>query len=136
MPIQIQIEGGQSFEAEESKTLLESLLSAGEFVDNPCNGKGKCGKCKIKVRGGDCTPLTDEEKQILTDSEIEEGVRLSCLVHPSSDLSVELMQKVLDHKVLTTGSMPEFERDTGLSGYGFAIDIGTTTVVACGFEER
>lgn len=130
MPIQIQIEGGQSFEAEESKTLLESLLSAGEFVDNPCNGKGKCGKCKIKVRGGDCTPLTDEEKQILTDSEIEEGVRLSCLVHPSSDLSVELMQKVLDHKVLTTGSMPEFERDTGLSGYGFAIDIGTTTVVA------
>ena len=110
--------------------MLENLLSVGEFVDNPCNGKGKCGKCKVRVLSGECSPLTEEEKKILSTEEIDSGVRLSCLANPVSDCEVELMQKVLEHKVLTTGAMPEFEKDGDLTGYGFAIDIGTTTVVA------
>lgn len=130
MTITIKISNGQAFEAEESKTLLESLLHAGEFIDNPCNGKGKCGKCKVRVLEGECTPLTDEEKRLLKQDEIDSGVRLSCVVFPKGDVTVELMQKVLEHKVLTTGKIPDFERDGALSGYGFAIDIGTTTVVA------
>ena len=108
MTITIKIKDGQTFEADESLTLLESLLHAGEFIDNPCNGKGKCGKCKVRVLEGECTDLTDEEKRLLKKEEIEDGVRLSCVVFPKGDVTVELMQKVLEHKVLTTGKIPEF----------------------------
>ena len=117
-------------EANEEKTLLEILLHAGEFVDNPCNGMGTCGKCKVKILEGETSPLTPEEQKRLKPEEIEDGVRLSCMTFAKSDLTVQLLQKQLQHKVLTTGKMPEFERDENLEGYGFAIDIGTTTVVA------
>ncbi len=130
MTVKIEIDESKVIEAEESQTLLEILLQAGEFVDNPCNGMGTCGKCKVKILKGECTPLTREEKGRLKPEEIEDGVRLSCMTNPKSDLSVQLLQKKLEHKVLTTGKMPEFERDENLSGFGFAIDIGTTTVVA------
>lgn len=130
MTVKIDINGKNSVEADESQTLLEILLGAGEFVDNPCNGMGTCGKCKVKVLAGETSSLTPEEEKRLKPEEIEAGVRLSCLTYPKSDLKIELMQKKLEHKVLTTGKMPEFEHDEGLSGYGFAIDIGTTTVVA------
>ena len=116
--------------ASEEKTLLEILLEKGEFVDNPCNGMGTCGKCKVKILKGETSPLTPEEQKRLKVQEIEESVRLSCMTYAKSDLTVELLQKQLQHKVLTTGKMPEFERDENLEGYGFAIDIGTTTVVA------
>ena len=131
MTVSIQIKDGQLIEnADENKTLLEILLSAGEFVDNPCNGMGKCGKCKVRILEGVCTEISNDERKRLKPEEVESGVRLSCLVHPMSNLTVELMQKKLEHKVLTTGKMPEFKKDEGLIGFGFAIDIGTTTVVA------
>ena len=130
MAFNIEIKDSQVVVGEESQTLLEILLHAGEFVDNPCNGMGTCGKCKVKILSGECSDLTREEKKRLKPEEIDDGVRLSCMTNPKSDLLVELMQKKLEHKVLTTGKMPEFERDEGLSGFGFAIDIGTTTVVA------
>ena len=130
MTVKVEIVGSKVVEAEESQTLLEILLDAGEFVDNPCNGMGVCGKCKVRVLEGETTALACEERNRLKPEEIEDGVRLSCLTQPKSDVKVELMQKKLEHKVLTTGKMPEFERDEGLEGFGFAIDIGTTTVVA------
>ena len=36
-------------ECEEGANLLTELLLAGAFVDNPCNGIGVCGKCKVKI---------------------------------------------------------------------------------------
>lgn len=131
MTVSIQIKNGQLIDnADEEKTLLEILLSAGEFVDNPCNGMGKCGKCKVRILEGDCSEISDDERKRLKPQDLDSGIRLSCLARPMSDLTLELMQKKLEHKVLTTGKMPKFKKDEGLSGYGFAIDIGTTTVVA------
>ena len=42
-----------SFEVEDDVTLLEALVNHGHFIDNPCNGKGTCGKCKVKIHSGD-----------------------------------------------------------------------------------
>ena len=33
----------------EGETLLNALLDAGLFVDNPCNGKATCGKCRVRI---------------------------------------------------------------------------------------
>ena len=35
------------------ENLLEKLRKEGRFVENPCNGKGICGKCKVEILSGD-----------------------------------------------------------------------------------
>lgn len=119
---------GESFEYEAGKSLLEILLEKDYFVDNPCNGKGVCGKCRVNIRKGEVSAPCETEKKLLSEAELDEGIRLSCLVKPTDDLEIELLQKVRKHKVLTSGYLPEFELDKK-EQYGVAIDIGTTTVV-------
>lgn len=109
--------------------LLKQLLDSGVFVDNPCNGKGTCGKCKVKVISGQTSVMSETERKLLKPEEIEMGIRLSCLTEVQGELEVELLQKERRHKVLTEGYLPAFERDSYQDGYGIAIDIGTTTVV-------
>ena len=98
----------------QNKNLLELLLDQKHFVDNPCNGKGLCGKCRVKIISGEVNSLTSTEERILTSEEIESGIRLSCLVVPQEDLKVELLKKELNHKVLTSGYVPKFEINTSI----------------------
>lgn len=100
---------------ESGKSLLEILLAEKIFVDNPCNGKGVCGKCKVRILSGEVGEVTDTEKKFLKSEEIDAGVRLSCLIRPDCDLEVELLQKERKHKVLTSGYMPEFEKELDIT---------------------
>ncbi|ATW27802.1 ASKHA domain-containing protein [Candidatus Formimonas warabiya] len=100
---------GPEILSQPGKNLMEILRGAGVFVDNPCNGKGMCGKCKIKHLKGSLPPVSPGEDSFLSDEEKHRGVRLSCLVEPRSDLTIELVQKEKKHEVLTTGYLPEFK---------------------------
>lgn len=120
---------GKKIKCREGANLLETLLGAGVFVDNPCNGKGICGKCKIRIMSGVVSEMTASEERLLRAEEISRGIRLSCMVEVSGAVEVELLQKERKHEVLTKGYMPEFQRDAHDNGYGIVIDIGTTTVV-------
>lgn len=102
---------GKVYEYEAGGTLLEILLAQKIFVDNPCNGKGVCGKCRVRILEGELPEPGDTERKRLKEEEIRQGVRLSCLVKPEGDLVVELMQKERKHEVLTSGYVPEFEFD-------------------------
>ena len=102
---------GKVYEYEVGKTLLEILLEKHIFVDNPCNGKGLCGKCKVRILEGELSEPEATEQKLLKQEELESGVRLSCLVKPETDLEIELMQKERKHKVLTGGYIPSFEFD-------------------------
>lgn len=75
--------GGRHFICQNGTNLLDALLEAGVFVDNPCNGKGICGKCKVKVLSEGLTPMTASEERLLKPEEISEGVRLG--LHGGSD---------------------------------------------------
>ena len=91
-------------------TLLEILQSHGLMMKSPCAGKGICGKCKVKNIQGLVNAPTAEELNLLTDEELHKGIRLSCLVNPSGDLTIQLPdQKDLKHKILSHGYLPEFE---------------------------
>lgn len=125
---------GQRISCAEGDLLLNVLLGRGIFVDNPCNGKGICGKCKVKILSGSISPVTREEERLLSIQEQMEGVRLSCLTEVRGSIEIELLQKERKHSVLTKGYVPEFEKDHFDSGYGIAIDIGTTTVVTALIE--
>ncbi|MEG0973006.1 MAG: 2Fe-2S iron-sulfur cluster-binding protein [Lachnospiraceae bacterium] len=111
------------------KSLLESLIAEDVFVENPCNGRGLCGKCKVRILEGRCTPIQESEARLLTPEEIQLGIRLACIAEPLEDLVVEVLQKEREHKVLTTGYRPEFVFHPKAINYGIAVDIGTTTYV-------
>ena len=90
------------------ETLLERIGVVGVFLDSPCGGKGKCGKCLIQLE-------PDGERM------------LACRTYVDGDMDVYLPDE-LDMKIAgSTGSAAV----QGTSGrYGVAVDIGTTTVVA------
>lgn len=122
-------QGNQKISCPDGANLLDALLNGGTFVDNPCSGKGICGKCKVKIVSGEVSAMSDTEAAHLKPEEIEGGIRLSCLTEIYGEAEVELLKKEGRHKVLTQGYIPEFQMDSYEGGYGIVIDIGTTTVV-------
>lgn len=97
------------FEYIPDKNLLQLLLENQIFVDNPCSGKGSCGKCKIRLLEGNLPDISETEEKLLKKEEIDSGIRLSCLVVPQEDIAIEILQKERKHEILTTGYMPDFE---------------------------
>lgn len=93
--------------------LLECLRLEDLLPESPCNGKGICGKCRVRVLSGDVSPLTEQEKKFLTQQEIADGVRLACLTVPQGDVVIDplsLLQEKND-SVLRSGEIPEIVRN-------------------------
>lgn len=118
-------------------TLLAALQEQGIEIDNPCNGKGTCGKCRVKVHAENLPALTETEQRLLSAEDKQAGVRLACLIDVANGMEVEVLHTERKHEVLTTGIMPSFTfapdgpkpSNPHEGFYGVAIDIGTTTVV-------
>lgn len=96
------------------ENLLEKLRKEGRFVENPCNGKGICGKCKVKILSGDAGKVTETERRFLSEEELARGIRLSCMVYPKEELEVETFKEEKKTEVLSEGYVPEFEKHTEL----------------------
>lgn len=89
------------------QTLLEILREAGYEVSAPCGGNGTCGKCTVYIAG---------------------EAHLACQTVAADGMVVELPHTA--ELEVALGSDAVFACDSGLQGYGVAVDIGTTTV-AC-----
>jgi len=102
---------------------LQDLLFA-HGVEFPCGGHGRCKGCRVKVVAGSL-PVTDEDTQRLGAKELAEGWRLACRARVEGDLKLELAQ--WEATILSDDSNFLF---TPKQGWGIAIDLGTTTIVA------
>ncbi len=113
-------------------TVLGDLMQAGGHGHMPCGGHGKCGKCRVTVTGEVSDP-TEDEKRALSPDELENGVRLACRVTVLGDCTVTTAEQGRG-QIVTHGAFPasmsDKELDPSWSGYGVAIDIGTTTLAA------
>lgn len=69
-----------TFEMSQKQTILEASLKQGIDAPYSCQG-GICSSCLARVTSG--TALM-KKNSILTDSEIEEGLILTCQAHPTS----------------------------------------------------
>ena len=70
-------------------TILNQLRGAGILLESPCNGKGLCGKCRVRLLRGKAGPVTPEEKAFLTSEELHSGIRLACLAVPEGPVEVD-----------------------------------------------
>ena len=141
----------QQIRAERGMTVLEALRLSGISVYSPCGGNGTCGKCRAVIEG-EVTPLCEKEKTVLSEKEIADGVRLSCMCKILGDFSARVKVDTLEietksrsvsyaHAPMLTCVKSEtdtkFYTDDGslfeiaapdAENLGFAVDIGTTTV--------
>jgi ferredoxin len=68
-----------------------------------CNGKGICGKCRVRVAPIDASGFTPEERGVLSPFELKQGYRLACQATVNGDLTVYAES---DHQfaIVTAGS--------------------------------
>ncbi|WP_425538844.1 ASKHA domain-containing protein [Microaceticoccus formicicus] len=111
----------------EKGNLLDILIENQIFVNNPCNGRGTCGKCKVKIESAQEIKIDNADLRLLKDHELREGIRLACTHEVDSDITVTTLEEEKGVEVLTSGYIPDFSIDKS-EGYGIAVDIGTTTI--------
>ena len=129
MPVLHILENGRRIHCETGENLLQVLHKAEVFIENPCNGTGVCGKCRVRILSGEASAMEAAERSLLKAEEIDKGIRLACLTRVVGDLDLELPRQERGNQMLTKGYLPDFTRDSFDDGCGVAIDIGTTTVV-------
>lgn len=64
------------FNPRRQPTILESLQRQHKPIASGCGGGGTCGLCKVKLT--ERTPPTQAENLLLSESEINSGIRLAC----------------------------------------------------------
>ncbi|OQY34067.1 MAG: hypothetical protein B6241_06180 [Spirochaetaceae bacterium 4572_59] len=75
-----------------------------EVMSAPCGGKGTCGKCRVKVTEGEVSPLSDQEKKLLTPDEIRKGIRLGCQTRILGPVKLELESSQGKSKIQASGT--------------------------------
>ncbi|WP_407311292.1 ASKHA domain-containing protein [Desulfosporosinus sp. SB140] len=95
---------GISIEANKGDKLTECIRAAGLTLETPCNGLGRCGKCRVKTWGDLCPP-GDMEAGFINDSKI----RLACMARVNGDVWLELPPKVNNLKTINQGLAIEVE---------------------------
>jgi uncharacterized 2Fe-2S/4Fe-4S cluster protein (DUF4445 family) len=104
-------------------TALRDLLFA-QGVEFPCGGQGRCRGCRIRVREG-IAEINAAQRERLSAEELANGWRLACQCSLQDNLVIELRQ--WDAAILADDTPFAFQPR---SGFGVAVDLGTTTLVA------
>lgn len=104
-------------------TPLRDLLFE-QGVEFPCGGHGRCRGCRVRVLEG-TAEVTREQQERLSAEELTSGWRLACQCAVQGDLVIELRQ--WDAAILVDDTPFAFQPRPG---FGVAVDLGTTTLVA------
>jgi uncharacterized 2Fe-2S/4Fe-4S cluster protein (DUF4445 family) len=113
--------------ADEGEILGDVVARTGLPLEQPCAGRGTCGKCKVLVEEGTAQP-DDIEINNLTPGEIALNNRLACRARVQGKTRIVLSPIVVySNKIFKGSNRYKKEKDLPL---GLAIDLGSTTVAA------
>jgi ferredoxin len=85
----------QTIDAPEGKKLVLVLEDAGIDILHRCGGNARCTTCRVEVLEGDPGPMGElERNRLAMEAELADNVRLSCQIHPNSDLKVRVINQV------------------------------------------
>lgn len=79
----------REIEASSGENLLELLNEFGYELPSLCGGMGLCGKCRVKIVRGNVAP-TEADREVFSQRELASGMRLSCRVDVTDDLTLEI----------------------------------------------
>ena len=86
---------GKRVEVAPDTTLLEAAQQAGLALSSACGGMGKCGQCQVVILAGRVSSPTVDEKNILTELDLQRGQRLACRTRAQGDVKVHVSQSSL-----------------------------------------
>ncbi len=118
--------------AVEPGTGLGEAVAATELpLEQPCAGRGTCGKCRVLIERGSAgtalSPLDEVELHLLSEAEQAAGYRLACRARVLDDVTVVLAPVIIYSNKTFRASERFRHTDEPL---GLAIDLGSTTVAA------
>lgn len=116
----------RQIEVEVNTILGESIAATGLPLEQPCAGRGTCGKCKVLVESG-VAPPDEIELSHLTHGELALDNRLACRARVQSDARV-VLSPIVVYSNKNFRSSQRYKRDNIPLGLG--IDLGSTTVAA------
>lgn len=117
----------KTIQAEEGALLGDVIASSGLPLEQPCAGRGTCGKCKVLVEIG-TAPADEIEIENLSPGEIALNNRLACRARIQGETRIVLSPIVVYSNKIFKGSS-RYKKDKDLP-LGLAIDLGSTTVAA------
>jgi len=128
MPILTVIYGTETKTAEVATgtTIGDAVAQTGLPLEQPCAGRGTCGKCKVLVEAGVAAPGAIERKH-LTPGELALDNRLACCARIETDARVVLSPILVYSNKNFRNSLRYKQTDSPL---GLAIDLGSTTAAA------
>lgn len=113
---------------ENGVSVMDILRSNGIFLDAPCGGHGRCGKCIVKVTGS-LEPMSFSEKELLSPELLNQGFRLACFAKAAGDITVSLPTDKLKSNADTYSNYNKKSNKIGI-----AVDLGTTTIAITYFD--
>jgi ferredoxin len=89
-------------------TNLREFLQQNNYeLYTPCNGKGTCGKCRVRLSGAVIPEPTPQERNVFDPAALTAGYRLACRITINQALNVYLEGANLQAQVLTEGKPKE-----------------------------
>ncbi|NLC69130.1 MAG: DUF4445 domain-containing protein [Clostridiaceae bacterium] len=90
------------FKVQPGKNMLEFLWENSLEISTPCGGKGRCGKCRVIVKGTWDDP-SPKERALLGDKALSMGYRLACYNRIESDIEIYMDDLTQDANILVAG---------------------------------
>lgn len=141
----------QAVTVAKGSNLMEAMVSTGHLLRSDCGGKGRCGKCRVRVDASVAGALSepdDAERHSLGEAHLAAGYRLACRAVVLADAAVEIPDESrLAPEVVRKGPPTLVSRlelpaapkpGRHAAGTGIAVDVGTTTIAVylCDFGSR
>ena len=93
-------------------------------VEFACDGQSECGSCRVQVLEG-VLPVTPQDVDVFRPDELAAGWRLACQAVATGQLQLRCGQPGVE----ILGDRAD-GKSSNKSGYGVAVDLGSTTIVA------
>ncbi len=93
---------GRRVEVEGNPNILDAarltVFPDDKILSAPCGGKGRCGRCKVRLIQGQVSPFSEMERELLTTEELEGYVRLACQTECLGNIKVEILPESMSGK--------------------------------------
>ncbi len=89
----------KSAKVEIGETILNAAVKADVFINSVCGGLGKCGKCKVQVKGD----VSNRDSELLSKEDKDNNIVLACETAVMGDIEVYIPEtsRAVKHQILT-----------------------------------
>lgn len=127
---------GKRIKVDDGSTILDAARRAGIALSSSCSGAGNCRECKVKPIHGKASSLSAKEKYLLSEFEVNEGMRLACSTLLYGDALVDIPSDsiIKTQRYLTESHTGNVEVDPLIKTYAVQISESSNRDVRSDFS--